>query len=61
MVFIYEYDPPEIDLGVIVDCFEHLARDILELPLGKRNLVVLKNLVHPIHQQAKVYGWEVAA
>lgn len=59
VVFTYEHDPPVIDLSVIVDCFENLAIEVLGLPIGQRHVSVLSNLVHPVHQQAGVYGWEV--
>jgi len=59
MVFTYEHDPPVIDLSVIVDCFEHLAIEVLHLPLGQRHVARLNNLIHPVHQRARVYGWEV--
>lgn len=59
IVLAYEHDPPQIDLGIIIDCFERLVMDVLDLPLGKRCFTNLKNLIHPIHQQAKIFGWEV--
>ena len=59
VVFTYEHNPPIIDLSLMIDCFEHLAIQVLGLPLGSRQVAVLESLIHPIHQQAKVYGWEV--
>ena len=59
IVIAYEHDPPKIDLNLLVNCFEKLAVDALDLPLGERYISILKSLVHPVHQQAKVYGWEV--
>lgn len=59
IVITYEHDPPVIDLEVIVIAFEHLAREVLSLPLGEKHLAELKGLAHPVHQQASVYGWEV--
>ena len=60
IVITYEHDPPIIDLRVIVNSFEQLAFQVLELPIGDRHVAMLTGLVHPVHQQANVYGWEVA-
>ena len=59
VVLTYEHDPPEIELSLIVDCFEKLAIEVLSLPISQRHVAELRNLVHPVHQQANVYGWEV--
>ena len=59
IVFTYEHDPPIIQLSVIVECFETLAMNVLSLPLGPRCVAELTNLIHPVHQRATVYGWEV--
>lgn len=59
VVFTYEHDPPRTPVGVMVDCFEALARDVLRLPLGPRHAAELANLVHPVHQKATVYGWQI--
>ena len=51
--------PPKINVNLLVDCFEHIALNILDIPLGERNSANIKNLVHPVHQQLTVFGWEL--
>ena len=60
LVLTYEHSPPKIDLGVLLDSFELLARNVLELNLGPRCSATLTDLVHPVHQQGVVYGWELS-
>ena len=61
IVVAYEHDPPQIDVSILVSAFELLARDLLCLPLAKRCTNVLDKLVHPVHQRATVYGWEITS
>ncbi len=59
VVFVYEHTPPVIDLRVLVNCFELLARDVLRIKLTPRAEALEMDLVHPVHQQVTVYGWEI--
>ena len=61
VVLTYEHSPPQVDLSILILCFEVLAREILEINLGSRCSAKLQNLIHPVHQQGIVYGWEVYA
>jgi len=55
----YEHDPPKIQVQVLVECFEYIVRNIVHISLGERYTATIKNLIHPIHQQCTVYGWEL--
>jgi len=59
IVIAYEHNPPIIDVQVLVKCFEHICREILDMSLGERNTARIKDLIHPVHQQCTVYGWEL--
>ena len=59
IVIAYEHDPPKIPVDVLVDCFELIALRIVGIPLGEKNTAEIKELIHPIHQQCTVYGWEL--
>jgi hypothetical protein len=55
----YEHDPPLILIQPLIESFEILAEKIMKIKLGPRETENRKNLIHPIHQQLKVYAWEV--
>jgi hypothetical protein len=59
IVFGYEHTPPVIDLDVAVCSFEAIARNVVGLKIGNRASAMVCGLVHPCHQQAKVFGWEI--
>ena len=59
LVIGYEHTPPLIPLEPAVRGFELLASSVLGLKLSSREQVIVTGLVHPCHQQATVYGWEV--
>jgi hypothetical protein len=59
LVLGFEHSPPRIDLGVLVDASELVSRKLLRIPLGPRCVAVLEDLVHPVHQRARVFGWEL--
>ncbi len=59
IVVAYEHNPPIIHVEILVECFEYITRKIVNLPLGERHAVKIKNLIHPIHQLCTVYGWEL--
>lgn len=59
VVFGYEHTPPKIDLLPAVKSFELIASEIMGIKLSSRYMAEVKNLRHPVHQQLKVFGWEV--
>lgn len=61
IVLTFEHTPPQIDCEVSVRCFELIAREVLNIPLGRRHESAAFGLIHPCHQQARIYAWEVGA
>jgi hypothetical protein len=59
IVFVYEHTPPVVSLRILIRSFELLAKEALSVKLGTRYEAHIANLVHPVHQQATVYGWEI--
>ena len=59
VAFIYEHIEPKVDLNILIQSFEILAKDVLGVDLGKRCTATMRNLIHPEHQQGTVYGWEL--
>ncbi|OAI52668.1 hypothetical protein AYO47_01115 [Planctomyces sp. SCGC AG-212-M04] len=55
----YEHEPCRIDLDPLLSAFELISRDLLKLPLGPRNEVSLQSCIHPVHQRARILGWEI--
>jgi hypothetical protein len=59
LVIGYEHTPPVIPLEPAIRGFELLAAEVLRLKLSSREQMTVIGLVHPCHQQATIYGWEV--
>ncbi|CAN5493549.1 hypothetical protein BH09PLA1_BH09PLA1_29130 [soil metagenome] len=59
IVVAYEHNPPRIDVSTLVSAFEMLCRELLKVPLGSRHVKVLEGCVHPVHQKATIFGWEL--
>ena len=59
IVFGYEHTPAQIDLEPAIAGFELLARELLHIELSDRIEERRTELVHPIHQAVRVFGWEV--
>lgn len=59
LVFGYEQSPPEIDISRAIDSFEVIARHVIGIDLGERCLANFGPLIHPVHQQGRVFGWEI--
>ena len=55
----YEHTPPVINLDALLASFEVVARQVLSVRLGYRVETTRLGLVHPVHQQLRVCGWEV--
>ena len=59
IIFGYEHAPTQIDLTLAVKAFEAIAREVTGIQLGERHTAEFQDLIHPVHQQGKVFGWEV--
>jgi hypothetical protein len=59
IVFGYEHTPPQIDLETAIRAFESIATQVARIELGSRHFAEFGPLIHPVHQQGKVFGWEV--
>jgi len=55
----YEHTPPRISLAPLFAAFEVVARDVMGISLSQCAQVTRLGLVHPVHQQLLVAGWEV--
>jgi hypothetical protein len=55
----YEHEPAVVRLDPLIRSFELIAAEVLQLRLGERVEVVRSGLVHPVHQRARVFVWEV--
>ncbi|HTP53108.1 MAG TPA: hypothetical protein VMK42_20640 [Anaeromyxobacteraceae bacterium] len=56
-VLIYGFTYPRMPLELAIEAFEVLAR--ARVSLGPRASAPLGALVHPVHAQGAVFGWEV--
>ena len=59
IVFGYEHTPPRIRLAPAIESFEIIAQKVAGIELGRRFEAFFDELIHPVHQQGWVYGWEV--
>jgi hypothetical protein len=59
VIFGYEHTPPVVALESAVASFELIAREVLFIHLAHRVEEVRTGLVHPVHQQLRVFGYEV--
>jgi len=59
VIFGYEHSPPLIDTTVAIESFEAIAKQVVGIELGERHSAKFGPLIHPVHQQGKVFGWEV--
>jgi hypothetical protein len=59
VIFGYEHSPPRVSLDLAVSAFELIALKILKIKLGPKCHAVRENLVHPVHQILRVFGYEV--
>jgi hypothetical protein len=51
--------PPQVVLETAIASFELIAREIMQVLLSSRVEEKRCGLVHPVHQQLRVYGYEV--
>ncbi|MGA8553345.1 MAG: hypothetical protein WB630_02915, partial [Candidatus Acidiferrales bacterium] len=59
LVFVYEHAIAKVNVNVAIEAFELIARTIIGLQLGTRISNTCTELMHPHHQCATVYGWEI--
>jgi hypothetical protein len=59
LVFGYEHSPPRIDISIAIESFEAIAKQVVSIELGERHSAKFGPLIHPVHQQGKVFGWQV--
>jgi hypothetical protein len=59
LIFGYEHSPPLIDITTAIESFEAIAKQIMGIELGERHVAEFGSLIHPVHQQGKVFGWQV--
>lgn len=56
-VMIYGFDYPDLPMDPAIGAFETLAQ--LRASLSARCTGAYRDLVHPVHQKGRVFGWEV--
>jgi hypothetical protein len=59
IIFGYEHSPPLIEITIAIDSFEAIAKQVVGIELGARQSAKFGPLIHPVHQQGKVFGWQV--
>jgi hypothetical protein len=58
-VICYEHNPAKISLDPLLDSFEAIARQVMNINLGERIEQKREGLVHPEHQVLRCIGWQV--
>jgi len=58
VIFGYEHSPPLIDTTVAIESFEAIAKQVVGIELAARQAAEFGPLIHPVHQQGKVFGWQ---
>jgi len=59
LVIGYEHVQPQIDLEVLIDSFEAIAKYVVGVRLSPRVEMRRNELIHPVHQVVRIFGWEV--
>ena len=59
LIFGYEHSPPLIDITIAIESFEAIAKQVVGVEIGARQSAMFGPLIHPVHQQGKVFGWQV--
>jgi hypothetical protein len=59
VVIGYEHSPPKISLTPLVEAFEAVAKYVAGVELSARLEVRVENLIHPVHQSARVFAWQL--
>ena len=55
----YEHSPSLIDITTAIESFETIATQVVGIELGARQSATFGPSIHPVHQQGKVFGWQV--
>jgi hypothetical protein len=58
-ILIYGFDHDEWPLDPAIEAFENLAGR--KVQLGLRESAMFLDLVHPVHANGRVFGWEIGA
>ena len=56
-VLIYGFDYTDLPMDPAIEAFELLAA--ARVRLGQRVVAGYSELVHPVHQAGRVFGWEI--
>src|SRR5215211_5674100 len=59
VIFGYEHSSPLIDISIAIESFEAIAKQVVGIELGARRSAEFGPLIHPVHQQGNVFGWQV--
>jgi hypothetical protein len=59
VVIGYEHHQAIVSLDPLVAAFELIAKEVMHVKLGSRVEIVRSGLIHPVHQRARVFAWEV--
>jgi hypothetical protein len=59
IVFGYEHAQAVVPLDPAIRSFELLAAQIMQLKLSTRIERRVEELIHPVHQVLRVFGWEI--
>jgi hypothetical protein len=46
-------------MSIAIESFEAIAKEVVGIELGERYSAKFGPLIHPVHQQGKVFGWQV--
>lgn len=55
----YEHNPAKISLDPLIQSFELIARQVMNIPLGQKIEERRDGLVHPVHQVLRCVAWEL--
>ena len=59
VIFGYEHSPPLIAITTAIESFEVVAKEVVGVELSARQWAEFGQLIHPVHQQGKMFGWEI--
>ena len=55
----YEHVPAQIDLTPLIESFETITRYVVGINLSERIELRIDGLIHPVHQCARIFAWEL--
>ncbi len=55
----FEHNPAKINLDPLIQAFELIARQVMNIDIGERVEEKRLQLVHPEHQVLRCVGWEL--